>query len=143
MIEKRKIELVRAYQRHRVSTDFGDEKSLTKQSAKDECDINLIVRRYDNTGVITHVSNVQAQFGESPMTDLQTALNQVIAAEEAFAQLPAAVRKKFDNNAVAFVDFVDNPDNADKLIEMGLAPKPEAPPAPVRVEVVPPPLHPL
>lgn len=37
--------------------------------------------------------------------------------------LPAQVRAKFSNDAAEFLDFVQNPKNADELVAMGLATK--------------------
>src|SRR5580765_5072286 len=65
------------------------EKSLTQQHFKDECDINEIVRRFGLTGKLPE--NVKApQYGDfTGLSDYQTALNAVIAADEAFMELPA------------------------------------------------------
>ena len=63
-------------------------------------------------------------------------MNMVIAARESFMELPSAIRKRFDHDAGKFLEFVTNPDNADDLVEMGLARAPEPPPDPVKVEVI-------
>jgi len=51
------------------------EPSLTRQSFKDECDVNLIVKRYTETGMINHIPRTQPQYGDAPEGDfLQAAI---------------------------------------------------------------------
>ena len=113
------------YQRKR--SDFNTVgKSSTKQSFKDECDINNILGKFRKTGLLEHVAVHQGDYRDlSEPTDYQTALNIVLSANAAFESLPSDIRKDFGNNPAAFLEFVDNPDNADKLVEMGLANPPE------------------
>lgn len=101
----------------------------TKQSMKDECDINNILRKYRKTGAIAHMNRFPAQYAEAPGYDLREALSFLEGAKAAFESLPATVRTKFDNDPATFLTFIQNPSNKDKLYEMGLANKP-APPSP-------------
>ena len=95
--------------------------SLTKQSFKDECDINNIVSRFDKTGVLDHEALVKPKFGDFlGVSDYQTALNQVIEAEEAFEALPAKVRARFDNQPADFLEFCSDEKNYDEMVELGL-----------------------
>jgi len=49
--------------------------SLTRQSFKDECDVNLIVKRYTETGMINHIPRSTPQYGDAPEGDfLQAAI---------------------------------------------------------------------
>lgn len=118
--------------------DFTGEQSMTKQSFKEECDINTLVRQFGITGQIpTDVR--QPQYGDfTAVTDYQTALNAVIAAQESFAAMPADVRRRFANDPALFVEFCSDPANRDEAIKLGLIEKPLDPPGPIRVEVVPP-----
>lgn len=105
--------------------------SLAQQSAKDECDINAIMRRYERTGLVDHVSTVQGRFGDfSNAMDYQSSLNAVMAAQESFMALPASLRAAFHNDPAALVAFVSDPENYDQAREMGLVPpKVDTPPA--------------
>src|SRR6185369_4770159 len=52
--------------------------SMTKQSFKDECDINNIVRRFEATGIVDHINAAHAKglYTDLPSgLDLQTALD--------------------------------------------------------------------
>jgi len=44
--------------------------SLTRQSFKDECDVNQIVKRYTETGMINHIPRTTPQYGDAPEGDL-------------------------------------------------------------------------
>ena len=105
--------------RHRL--EFHD-KSLTKQSFTDECDINKIMARFEKTGVIEHANEHQGQYGDFTVSDYHSALNAVIAAQDSFNSLPAKIRARFKNDPSEFLDFVNNPDNVQELRDMGLLP---------------------
>lgn len=111
--------------------------SMTKQSFKDECDINNIMSRYEATGVVQHVSGRTAEFGDfiSPL-DFQASMNAVIEAQDMFAQLPARVRDRFGNDPGQMLEFLSEEKNRDEAIALGLVNPPPAEPAPQKVEVV-------
>jgi len=95
--------------------------SMTKQSDKDDCDINKIMAKYVSNGVLTHVSKYQGSY-----TDLgdgvtyHDALNTIIAADAAFDSLPSAIRNRFDNDPAKFLDFVSDDKNKPEMAKMGL-----------------------
>lgn len=106
--------------------------SMTQQHFKEEVDVRNIIRKYDQTGLIQHVQRGQAQYGDFSQTvGFKEALDMVNSAKHSFMELPAELRREFNNDAGAFYTFVSDPNNSEKLIEMGLA---EAPIAPVPVE---------
>jgi len=106
--------------RHR--TYFGNSLRRTKQSFKDECDVNNIMRKFEKTGLIDHVNNHQGEYGQFiGFDDYHTSLNQIQDAEASFMTIPAKIRAKFDNSAGKFLAFAQNPDNLPKMVEMGLA----------------------
>ena len=125
-----------------IDPDTGEElESMTKQSFVDDCDINTIMRRYEATGAFPDHMNQRAgrgQFGDfSDVSDFQSALNTVIAAESAFADLPARLRDRFGNDPEQLLRFLNDENNRDEAISLGLVPPPAPVPDPVRVEVVP------
>lgn len=111
-----------AYQkRTRVPTHF-EEGSQTQQCFKNECDINRILDKYQKTGLVTHLSDHSGAYGDySGDLDYQTSLNFVMSAQQAFNDLPSSIRRRFENDPGKFLDFVENPENSEALIEMGLA----------------------
>jgi len=121
------LELPPVLPRTRVQLDCSVTPSLTKQSFKDECDINNILKKYRNTGLITHVQTARQGYGDfSSITDYQSAMNAVLAAQEAFLELPAEIRERFGNDPMTFVQFIDNPANVNAAVELGLKPKSDA-----------------
>jgi len=98
----------------------------TKQAHKDECDINKIVSRFEKTGVLSHVAAEQAAYGDFSPIDYRDALDMVIKAEKAFADLPARVRARFNNDPGSFLEAAENPDMRDEFERLGLL-NPKAP----------------
>lgn len=106
--------------------------SMTKQEFLAECDINGILAEFKITGQIRHIS-ANAERGQyldlSGAPDYQEALNIVARGNEAFASLPSQVRNRFNNDPAEFLAFMENPDNQDEIIRLGLATD-NRPPAP-------------
>lgn len=102
--------------------------TMTQQHYKDECDINRIMARYEQTGLL--IDPLTARSGGSPIfddfsdiPDLMTAQNKLIEAQQMFELLPSRIRKDFNNDPVAFVQFCQDPANEDKLRDYGILPK--------------------
>lgn len=92
------------------------------QSAKDECDINTIMRRYERDGLVAHVNKYQGDYGDftEVPTDYHEAISQVLAAQEMFMTIPADVRAEFANDPGQFLKFVEGA-SIEELRERGLA----------------------
>lgn len=118
-------------------------RSATKQNFKAECDINTIMAKYLKTGLIEHNMSVDGQYGDFLSEhDYHSAMNAVLAADEAFASLPSNIRNRFENDPGAFLDFTQNPDNLPEMAKMGLTvpktdPEPSVTPAPEPVSAAP------
>lgn len=111
----------------------------TKQSFKDDADINVIVSRFLKSGYLPPAVQ-EPRFGDVSGLEFQEAMQLVAVAQSQFEALPSVVRSRFKNDPAAFLDFVGNPDNAPELIEMGLATAPVAPlepEAPIEAPVAP------
>lgn len=109
----------------RVSKSFEGTVSRTKQEFREESNINNIMAKYEKHGVITHIKTGEPVYGDfSGLTDYQTSLNTVMAAQDVFDSLPAKLRKRFSNDPAEMVRFVEDPANADELVELGMAKKP-------------------
>lgn len=110
----------------RIKTEFHTTgESLTQQHFQEECDIKTIIKKHDRTGIIQHVASGVAQYGDySEVNEYRESLDLINHAQESFNGLPADLRKMFNNNAGEFFEFATNPANADKMVELGLAPSP-------------------
>jgi phage internal scaffolding protein len=104
---------------------FDDSPSMTKQSFKEQCDINKIVGRFIKTGTLTHFREKAGSYGDfTQVKDFQSAMQSVLAAEDAFELLPSELRKRFNQNPSEMISFLDNPANMDEAIALGLVSKP-------------------
>ena len=101
--------------------------SMTQQHQKDETDVNKIMKRYVKTGVIDHVNKHAPRYGDVLADDYRSALHQIMNADDMFQELPSEVRKRFDNDPAQFLDFVQDPVNADNLHQV-LQPGGQSPP---------------
>lgn len=115
-----------AYDRVRVGKAFVDADGVqlqgrTKQSFKDECDIHNILKQYKETGLISHLNKKKEMYGEFILPgEYQESLQVIMDAQEAFADLPAVVRKRFDNDPEQFLAFLADPENAAEALDLGL-----------------------
>lgn len=109
--------------RNPVGIEFPAE-GRTKQSFKDECDINVIMARYQATGLLEHVRDALPQFLDvTEMPDYQSAMDTVAQAKSLFASLPSAIRDRFDNDPRKLLEFVHDPKNLDESITLGFIDK--------------------
>jgi len=105
------------------------EPTRTKQAFKAECDINTIMKKYANGNILPDLIKANPQYGDfSDVGTYQEAMNVVIFANEQFAALPAAARKRFNNSPEEFLAFTNDPANGAELVKLGLATKREESP---------------
>lgn len=97
--------------------------SMTKQSFKDECDINNIMSRYIATGLIDFSRDVASgrYVDLTTVDDFHSSMDKVAKAMEAFDALPANIRSAFHNNPAELLEFVSDPNNAQRAIDLGIA----------------------
>jgi phage internal scaffolding protein len=125
------------FDRIKVSTKV-EGPSMAQQNMKDKTDINLIMKKYQKTGLIQHVAQGNADYGDfSDVQSYDAALNQVMEAQEAFMTLSADLRARFGNSPGQMLAFLGDASNLEEAIELGLVEKPvendrgsEIPPAP-------------
>jgi len=99
-------------------SDFGPAK--TKQSFKDECDINRIMSRYAATGVLDYVERREAQFADVSDIDFLSAMQLISSSRSAFESLPSGLRSRFDNDPAKLLNFLNNNDNYQEAVSLGL-----------------------
>lgn len=76
-----------------------------KQSERDACDINKILRRYAKDGMLTHLAKGRPSYLDvSEVGDYRAAVDRIRAANEFFAGLPAKVRTHFRNDPAEYLD---------------------------------------
>lgn len=120
----RLVSVRNGYETDYFSDDYGidcSQDDRTKQSFRDECDVNNIVNRWLKSGLMPSANILPPQYLDvSNVPDYQTSLNLVNEANAMFAALPAAVRDRFDNNPAKLLAFVQDKSNLDEAIQLGL-----------------------
>lgn len=110
-----------AYDRKSTPGVSFEAPTMAQQHFKDECDVNLILKKFQVTGVLDHVRDGAPQFGDfSNVSDYLTAQNILIEAQDSFDSLPASLRKRFDNNPVAMLEFLQDDNNRKEAESLGL-----------------------
>ena len=101
-----------------IPKDYGI--GRTKQQFKSQCDINKILKRAEKAGGLAHVQKYpEAVYGDfDGEMDLLTARERIARANEIFMDLPAEVRSEFQNDALRFTAFANDPANAGKLAQL-------------------------
>jgi len=106
--------------KQKVSLTFPENSRWTKQSFKDECDINLIMRRYMASGEMPVLNNNAPQYLDATGYDYQEAMQFIAGAKSLFGEMPSEIRNKFQNDPAQFLDFCSNEKNRPEMAEMGL-----------------------
>lgn len=105
-----------------VKLDFPKGEGRTRQSFKEDADINNIVKRFNTTGQLPAMIRQDAKYGDfSTVTDFREAMDLVMHAQDQFANLPAAVRDRFGNDPARFLEFAMKPESRGEMVKMGLA----------------------
>jgi len=94
-------------------TEYKDKR--TKQTFADETDVNWIIAKHTRMGTLSHLEQWGGQYGDWSDFDFQEAQNRIANANSMFEQLPAAVRKQFQNSPEKFLAYVTDPENKDDL----------------------------
>lgn len=101
--------------------------SLTQQHFKDECDINYIIKHYSEPQYQTlgaiKTPRVPLWGDFSNVPDLRAAHDAFAVAESSFATLPAEIRRRFNNNPLELLSFVNDSKNREEAVKLGLIEK--------------------
>ena len=94
--------------------------TMTQQHHKDDCDINTIMAKYRKTG---ELPALMQNFGFADVSDsltFQEAMDFTIMAREAFGELPSKLRERFRNDPGELLSFIDDPENYDEAVRLGI-----------------------
>lgn len=93
--------------------------SLTKQSFKNECDVNNILKNYNKTGIMPENFN-PGEYRDLDGIDYQEYMQVVASANSMFEGLDSALRKRFKNDPAQLLSFVHDDKNIAEAKELGL-----------------------
>jgi phage internal scaffolding protein len=124
------MEFVSAYSPKVKCDTVNLEESMTKQSFKDDCDINVILKRYNMEAGLNSMMDYRQYYESnfedvSAATDLQDAFNRVQEANEAFDAMPSNIRSRFYNDPRMLLEFLGDSANREEAIALGLLEKPK------------------
>lgn len=116
------------YDRDKASVESGlacEPEGGAKQEFKDECDINVLLRRFNVTGQLPSGVRMPT-FGDfEVVNDFHSAANAIAEARESFDVMPAEVRRRFNNDPADFVAFCSDSSNREEAVKLGLVPPDE------------------
>lgn len=118
--------------------DCSNDEPMTQQNEKDAADINLIVERAKRGAVPPTGRGTVPMYGDFTVipTDLREVLVKAKFAEDLFMTLDPFVRRRFNNDPVEMLDFLNDEKNREEAIKLGLVKAPEPKP-PVVEDVAP------
>jgi len=114
--------------------DCSSDEVLTDQSQAKQCDINLIVARYQKTGQLPPFRD-GVYLDVSEFSDYQESLNRAHALQEYFGSLPASMRERYGNSPALFLEGIQSPEGREDAIELGLIRKDEPVPPVAAVDL--------
>lgn len=99
-------------------------KGLTEQKHKKDVDINQIMLKASKTGMLP-LAKGSPMYGDfTNAQDFQNCLERIQSADQAFMELPADIRKRFANDPAQLITYINNPENEQEAVELGLLPNP-------------------
>ncbi len=90
---------------------------MTKQSFRDECDINAIMARADQGVTISHLAQFEGVYADFSDFDFHEHTRKLTQGREVFDALPAEIRREFAQSPAAFFAYVNDPANINELAE--------------------------
>jgi len=118
--------------RKKVVLDFTGQKSIVDQSARDRCNLNILLKSYNKSPIpVVPVGQEIMNLISSSENSYSDMLITVQNAMDSFLQLPSAVRARFRHNPQQLLNFIADKANYDEAVQLGLiTPKEQpAPPA--------------
>lgn len=101
----------------------GDQ--VTEQHHEKACNINNIMAKYAQTGLIDHINKHSPKYGDVTGADFKAAMDLVANETSAFYELPAKVRAQFNDDPAEYLDLVRTDEGIEQLRNILRPPKAE------------------
>jgi len=112
----------------RLQQDYSYCPTMTEQHTAHLSDINILMEKYQPDELAAYLAARAAHKQEILSHDfaaepsLQDAKNITYKLKQSFEALPEEIKNQFKNH-VEFLKFIDNPDNQEKMIKLGILTK--------------------
>lgn len=119
---------------HEIVTMYGKKKRIalshfgptkTQQHFKNDVNINQIIKKAMKSRGLPPAINPGYYGDFTSYTDYQNALDRIQNANDRFMEIPAEIRKRFDNNPGRFAAFLMDENNRTEAENLGLIVKKE------------------
>lgn len=112
------------YDRDSASVESGlscaPEEDMCQQQFADDCDINVIVKRFGLTGKVVVPPSMPMVGDFTEVKDFQSCMNLIRDAQQEFERMPADVRRRFANDPGALMAFLGDESNLEEAVKLGL-----------------------
>lgn len=99
------------------------EPSKTIQSDAELTDIRRIIARYEQTGIVDHLNQAEAQFADvTELTDYADVMRTAKLAEREFLKLDPKERLLFDNDVAKWLDAAHDDAKREAMVDAGELP---------------------
>lgn len=88
---------------------------LTKQSFRDQCDVNKIIAKAQKAGGLSHLDQYEGVYADFANYDFEGQQEILARGSSIFADLPSSIRAEFGNQPSRFFEYVNDPANAGNL----------------------------
>lgn len=104
----------------REGLEFNPEEGRTKQALR-STSVETMMAKFNRESDLVPISRVMAQYGDfSEIGDFQSAMEQVTAAQARFMALPSKVRSMVHNSAGEYIEWITDPKNFERAVELKL-----------------------
>lgn len=98
----------------------GNIKYTTEQAHKEACNIQNVIKKHSRNSLLQLNQAIENQYGDVTGIDFQNAHDLVINAQQAFNGLPSEIRKRFANDPKEYFTFMEDSNNREEAIKLGL-----------------------
>lgn len=104
--------------------DCSKDVVLTQQHLAEDCDINNIILKHARGEAVNIIDPAQMIYGDfTSLEDFHSTMNRLKRTEEAWEQMPANIKKRFNQNPGELIEFLNNDANREEAEQLGLVEK--------------------
>lgn len=97
-----------------------EDPSLTVQSFVEDADLNILAKRFGITNIPLAPISTDEPYDNTALPELRDVLEARRDAANKFMELPLKLRKRFHNRPDELWEFINDPENAQEAIRLGI-----------------------